>query len=705
MVPRGQPRRKRMPGGPAVALGIGTFRNLNLICINAMSIKLGNTGLFTHACCRGPPVLTGTVGLEHQMGHHATPPDPSGPADLARSIWPLVFLLIGIVIFSMQLPSDAPAPAEISYSEIKTLIRSGQVREATLEATAIVATLHSPTAGGAGSVRAITPQQPDAGLLPLLEEAGVTVTAEEPRAPSVLISLLPWFLIFAFYFWLSRRMMGGTGGVSGGLPGGIGDFLGGRAATPVKPTRKITFADVAGQDEAKREVSELVEFLRDPDRFSKVGATVPHGVLLMGPPGTGKTLLARALAGEADVPFFSTSGSEFIEVFVGVGAGRVRKMFEEARKQSPSIIFIDELDSIGRTRGTGLGGGHDEREQTLNQILAELDGFSPREAVVVLAATNRPDVLDPALLRPGRFDRHVTLELPDKGARRAILDVHVRDLPLRHDVDLDQVAAGTPGFSGADLKNLLNEAAITAARRSAADITPDDLDQARDKVMMGTVRTLAIQPDERHRLAVHEAGHTAVAFYNPGADPIYKVTIIPRGRSLGSTHMLPEHDRHTLPEAYLRVQLTTLLAGRAAEKLLLGSVSSGADDDIRRATLLARSMVARWGMDPDIGPVDLRDSEDHPFLGQQIAQPRSFSDQTAARVDQAVIALLQAAETQASQIIASHRDQIGQLVARLEADETLDLPTIRACLGPTNTITPFAKGREGRNPSSADKTR
>ena len=344
---------------------------------------------------------------------------------------------------------------------------------------------------------------------------------------------------------------------------------------------------------------------------------MPHGVLLIGPPGTGKTLLARALAGEADVPFFSTSGSEFIEVFVGVGAGRVRRMFEAARKQAPAVIFIDELDSIGRTRGTGLGGGHDEREQTLNQILAELDGFAPREAVVVLAATNRPDVLDPALLRPGRFDRHVTLSLPDRPARRAILDIHVKNVPLQAGVDLDQVAAGTPGFSGADLKNLLNEAAIMAARRSATEVTMADLDEARDKVMMGTVRTLAIQPEEKHRLAVHEAGHTAVAFFTPDADPLHKVTIIPRGSSLGGTHMLPEKERHTLPEAYLRAQLTTLLAGRAAEKLLLGSVSSGADDDIRRATELARSMVARWGMNAEIGPIDLRESEDHPFLGRE----------------------------------------------------------------------------------------
>lgn len=629
------------------------------------------------------------------MANNPTPPEPSGPGSLLRLLWPLVIGLTVIAIVSVQLPNGAPAEKTVSYSEVKELIRAGEITQATLESAAIVAVRRSPE-DGIERVRAITPQQPDPELLPLLEEMGVVVTAVAPQTPSLLISFLPWILILGFYFWLSRRAAGGLGG---GLPGGLGDFLGGRSTKPTKAIQKVTFADVAGQDQAKREVSELVEFLRDPDRFQKVGATVPHGVLLMGPPGTGKTLLARALAGEADVPFFSTSGSEFVEVFVGVGAGRVRKMFEAARKQAPSIIFIDELDSIGRTRGTGLGGGHDEREQTLNQILAELDGFTAREAVVVLAATNRPDVLDPALLRPGRFDRHVTLSLPDKDARRAILDVHIKDLPLHSDVDLDQVASGTPGFSGADLKNLLNEAAITAARRSAADITQADLDEARDKVMMGTVRTLAIQPDEKHRLAVHEAGHTAAAFYNPEADPVYKVTIIPRGRSLGATHMLPENERHTLPEAYLRVQLTTLLAGRAAEKLLLGSVSSGADDDIRRATALARSMVARWGMDPEIGPVDLRESDEHPFLGQQMAQPRTFADETAARVDQAVMNLLHEAEKQAKKTLEDHREQVTQLVARLESEETLDLDAIKSCLNGDNTITPFDKNR--KTPASA----
>jgi cell division protease FtsH len=311
-----------------------------------------------------------------------------------------------------------------------------------------------------------------------------------------------------------------------------------------------------------------------------------------------------------------------------------------------------------------------------------------------MAATNRPDVLDPALLRPGRFDRHVTLSLPDKEDRRAILDVHAKDLPLRADVDLDVVAAGTPGFSGADLKNLLNEAAIAAARRASSEITPDDLDEARDKAIMGTVRTLAIQPEEKHRLAVHESGHTAAAFYDPGADPVYKVTIIPRGRSLGGTHMLPENERHTLPEDYLRVQLTTLLAGRAAEKLLLGSVSSGADDDIHRATELARSMVARWGMDPVIGPVDLRDSEEHPFLGQRMSQPRTFADETAAEVDQAVMKLLHQAEKQATQLIGDHRAQVATLVERLEHEESLDAEAIKACLDPDDKVTVFVKDRQ-----------
>ena len=629
------------------------------------------------------------------MGNHSEPPQkPSDPNPLTRLLLPMAIAFMLLIFLAPMAENFAPTTVRsVSYSEVKTLVRSQSVKEVILEENAITAVLTSDISGEPERVRANTPAQSDPDLISLLEEFGVEIRANPPKSEPVLLYFLPWILIIGFYIWISRRMMGGTGG----MPGGLGNLMGGRFSKPSKQTRKVTFADVAGQDEAKREVSELVEFLRDPDRFQAVGAEVPHGVLLMGPPGTGKTLLARALAGEADVPFFSTSGSEFIEVFVGVGAGRVRKMFEEARKQAPAIIFIDELDSIGRTRGTGLGGGHDEREQTLNQILAEMDGFAGKEAVVVLAATNRPDVLDSALLRPGRFDRHVTLSLPDKDARRAILDVHSKTLPIASNDDLDKVAAGTPGFSGADLKNLLNEAAIAAARKSAQTITSKDLDEARDRVMMGTVRTLAIQPDEKHRLAVHEAGHTAAAFYTPGADPLYKVTIIPRGRSLGGTHMLPENERHTLPEDYLKTQLTTLLAGRAAEKLLLGTVSSGADDDIRRATSLARSMVARWGMDETIGPIDLRESEDHPFLGQQITQPRNFADETASHVDEAVMKLLHTAEDQAISLIKKHRSKVEILIAQLEAEESLDADAIKTCLDPDDKVTPFKPNKKTKD--------
>jgi cell division protease FtsH len=402
----------------------------------------------------------------------------------------------------------------------------------------------------------------------------------------------------------------------------------------------------------------------------------------MGPPGTGKTLLARALAGEADVPFFSITGSEFIEVFVGVGAARVRNLFAAARKRSPCIIFIDELDAVGRARGTGLGGGHDEREQTLNQILAELDGFEGHEAIIVLAATNRPDVLDPALLRPGRFDRHVTLDLPDRKDREAILRVHVRKVPLAPDIDLARIAATTPGFSGADLKNLVNEAAILSAREALGTVTVRHFEEARDKVVLGAARTLAIQPDEHYRLAVHESGHTLVAYYLPGADPLYKVSIIPRGRTLGGTLQLPEHERYTLPEQYLKDRLAVMLGGRAAEKQLLGSVSSGADNDIHEATSLARAMVARWGMSSEVGPVDLRDSEEHPFLGREIAQPRHFSESSAQIVDRAVQSLLREAEDRARQVIHCHRELLVRLVARLEEDETLEREQIESCLGP-----------------------
>ncbi len=607
----------------------------------------------------------------------------------------LILVCVAVLFFALigtQYPT-VEAPTALSYSRAKVLIGEGAVTSLTMRGNRLSGRLRVArplTEGGppVNSFRTEVPAIGDPTLLPAIEQANVQLTvvsAEESGGWRLLMSILPWLLFLGVYFWLWRRMYSNmAGGMGGGLQGrnDLSGFLRGPRDDKTIEVPKVTFKDVAGQDNAKREVSELVDFLRKPEKYTRLGAEVPRGILLMGPPGTGKTLLARALAGEAKVPFYSISASEFIEVFVGVGASRVRRMFDEAKARQPSIIFIDELDAIGRVRGTGFGGGHDEREQTLNQILAELDGFEGHEAVVVLAATNRPDVLDPALLRPGRFDRHVTLDLPDKAARLAILRVHTRKIPLADDVFLEVIAAGTPGFSGADLKNLANEAAMAAARDGANDVAMRHFDDMRDRIMLGTVRTLAIQPDERHRLAVHESGHVAAAYYLPDADPLYKVTIIPRGRALGATYQLPEEERHTLPEAYLRARLAVMLAGRAAEKEILGEISSGADDDIRGATQLARAMVARWGMSEELGPMDLRESDEHPFLGREIALPRRFSEESASAVDKAVRALLIVEEARALEIIRAHRARIEALVKALEADESLDRAAIEAELKP-----------------------
>jgi cell division protease FtsH len=606
---------------------------------------------------------------------------------------PTLVLLAVVVLFGLfvglQQPTQETAQP-IPYTRAKALIAQGAVDSVTLRGTRLTGVFKSPVplSEGQPSVTAFDTEIPAVGdptLLPALENAGVQVTAqaaEESSGWRVLTGLLPWLLFLGIYWWFWRRTFRNIAGGLDGL-GGAGGVLRSPRHEKTIDVPKVTFKDVAGQDNAKREVSELVDFLRDPDRYTRLGAEVPRGVLLMGPPGTGKTLLARALAGEAGVPFFSISASEFIEVFVGVGASRVRRMFDDAKARQPSIIFIDELDSVGRVRGAGFGGGHDEREQTLNQILAELDGFEGHEAVIVLAATNRPDVLDPALLRPGRFDRHVTLDLPDKDARVAILKVHTRKIPLAADVDLETVAAGTPGFSGADIKNLCNEAAMAAARDGMTEVAMRHFDDMRERIMLGTVRTLAIQPEERHRLAVHEAGHVTVAYFLPEADPLYKVTIIPRGRALGVTHQLPTEERHTLPEAYLHDRLAVALGGRVAEREVLGSISSGADDDIRNATALARAMISRWGMSKELGPVDLRESDEHPFLGREIALPRHFSDAAASEVDKEVRRLLLAEEARAESVIRAHREGLDRLVAALEKEESLDRAAIEAALGPS----------------------
>jgi len=612
---------------------------------------------------------------------------PRGPKLIS---WLIVFAVMVALFTTVWQSPNRPVTSDISYSRFKTFVAEGQVRSVQFQDVAIVALLVEPTVNAQGNnatqIRAQLPPVEDPALLTLLEEHNVDIHSKPAKKglTDILLSLAPVLLIIGFWYVIWRRMSGGMpGGLGGGGGRDINSFLRGRThEVEQQSIPKVTFGDFAGQENAKRELAEILEFLRTPERYARVGAAVPHGILLEGAPGTGKTLLARALAGEAQVAFFHLSASEFIEVFVGVGASRVRKLFDDAKKAAPAIIFIDELDSIGRVRGAGFGGGHDEREQTLNQILAEMDGFEGHEAVVVLAATNRPDVLDPALLRPGRFDRHITLELPDVADRIAILKVHCRNVPLADDVDLETIAMGVPGFSGADLKNLVNEAAMAAARDNVGEVTARHFDEMRDRIMMGTTRTMAIHEDERHRLAIHEAGHTAVAYYLPDTDPIHKVTIIPRGRSLGSTYQLPELERHTLPETYLRARLAVTLAGRTSEQCFLKSLSSGADEDIRVATQIARAMVGRWGMSEEVGPVDVRDSDEQPFLGREIALPRHFSEATAKSADEAVRRILLDAEELARTTIDDHRTQIERLIRELETRETLDRAEVAACLGP-----------------------
>ncbi len=600
--------------------------------------------------------------------------------------WTQMWMMLGVVLVAMYLLNspDKSSVAELPYSTFKSYLTDDAITRVEMQGDTLRGEFRDPqfldeSNTGYSEFSTRMPASGDDRLLDQLEAHNVTleVLDAEHSLLTALLSVLPWILLLLYFFWLSRRTMGQMGGSNSPF-----DFSKQLQAQIKGDIPDTTFDDVAGQDNAKQEVQELIEFLRNPEQFRSLGAEVPHGILLMGPPGTGKTLMARALAGEAGVRFYPISASEFIEVFVGVGASRVRQLFESARKNTPSIIFIDELDSIGRTRGTGLGGGHDEREQTLNQILAEMDGFSGHEAVIVLAATNRPDVLDPALLRPGRFDRHVTLDLPDLRGRLDILAVHTRHVPLDPTVDLEKIAAGTPGFSGADLKNLVNEAAMLGARSRAKTVTMANFDEARDKIILGTARSLVISPQEKHRLAVHEAGHTLVAHFLPNADPLYKVSIVPRGQALGGTHQLPIEERHTYSEEYLRDRLAVMLGGRAAEKSLLGTVSSGADDDIHQATGLARSMVSRWGMSDEVGPVDLRASEGHPFLGREIAQPRHYSEHVAEVVDDAVQKLLLSAQAVAMELIRTHQPQMETLITRLEQEETLHQQAIEDCLGP-----------------------
>ncbi|HUY35308.1 MAG TPA: ATP-dependent zinc metalloprotease FtsH [Pirellulales bacterium] len=466
-----------------------------------------------------------------------------------------------------------------------------------------------------------------------------------------------------------------------------GGILSGFNKSPAKlyenGKQRITFNDVAGLEGVKNDLTEVVEFLKNPEKFQRLGGRIPKGVLLMGPPGTGKTLLAKAVAGEAGVPFFSINGSEFIQMFVGVGASRVRDMFKTAKEAAPCILFIDEIDAVGRVRGAGLGGGHDEREQTLNQILSEMDGFSPNESVIVLAATNRPDVLDPALLRPGRFDRHVTVDRPNLRGREAIFKVHCRDVPLADDVDIHQLAAGTVGLTGADIRNLVNEAALWATRQGKDTVEKIDFEVARDKILMGAKRDEILTDKEKQMTAYHEAGHALLAWLVPGADRVHKVTIIPRGRALGVTQLLPEEDRLNIGERDLHARLVFMMGGRAAEKLIFDEYSAGAEDDLKRSTQLARRMVTHWGMSERIGPVAYRTSEEHPFLGKEIQEPREFSEHTAQVIDEEVARMLHEAAQRASDLLAAHRGLLDKLALALAEREVLDELEIAAVIGPS----------------------
>jgi len=516
----------------------------------------------------------------------------------------------------------------------------------------------------------------------------------------ILINILPWLLFIGIWVYFMRQMQqgGGKGAMSFGRS---------RAKLLNEDQTKVTFGDVAGCDEAKEEVSELVEFLRDPGKFQKLGGRIPRGVLMVGPPGTGKTLLAKAIAGEAKVPFFSISGSDFVEMFVGVGASRVRDMFEQAKKHAPCIIFIDEIDAVGRHRGAGLGGGHDEREQTLNQLLVEMDGFEGGEGVIVIAATNRPDVLDPALLRPGRFDRQVVVGLPDVKGREQILKVHMRKVPLADDVEPMVVARGTPGFSGADLANLVNEAALFAARENAKDVRMDHFDRARDKILMGAERrSMAMSEQEKTLTAYHEAGHAIVGRLVPEHDPVYKVTIIPRGRALGVTMYLPEGDKYSYNKTAIESQLCSLYGGRVAEELIFGNekVTTGASNDIERATKMARNMATKWGLS-ELGPITYGEEEDEVFLGRSVTQHKNVSDATARKIDEVVRGILDTAYGRSKKILTDNLDKLHTMAKLLLQYETIDAPQIDAIMEGRDPPPPAGWNKTGGNGKSDDTPR
>ncbi|WP_027492321.1 ATP-dependent zinc metalloprotease FtsH, partial [Rhodanobacter sp. OR444] len=586
----------------------------------------------------------------------------------------LLWVIIAVVLFTVFQsfnPRDA-ASSDLPYSSFVQSVDNGNIATATISADQ-PATISGKLKDGS-PFRTVAPMLGFStnAVVKQMQDKGVEVRQDPSEGFSLiglLISWLPVLLIVGVFIWFMRQMQSGGGGR------GAMSFGRSRAKLQGEDQIKVNFSDVAGCDEAKEEVGELVEFLRDPGRFQKLGGKIPRGVLMVGPPGTGKTLLAKAIAGEAKVPFFSISGSDFVEMFVGVGASRVRDMFEQAKKHAPCIIFIDEIDAVGRHRGAGLGGGHDEREQTLNQLLVEMDGFEGTEGVIVIAATNRPDVLDPALLRPGRFDRQVVVGLPDVRGREQILKVHMRKVPIASDVDAMTIARGTPGFSGADLANLVNEAALFAARENAREVRMSHLDKARDKILMGTERrSMAMSEDEKRLTAYHEAGHAIVGRLVPEHDPVYKVTIIPRGRALGVTMYLPEGDKYSINRVAIQSQLCSLYGGRVAEELIFGNdkVTTGASNDIERATKMARNMATKWGLSDELGPITYGEDEDEVFLGRSVTQHKSISNETASKIDEVVRGILDRAYARSKELLTANLDKLHAMADALLQYETID---------------------------------
>jgi len=591
-------------------------------------------------------------------------------SDLAKNL--ILWIIVAAVLMSVfqHYAGETPQSEEMNYTQFITAVRTDRVMEVHLQSSETGYQILGKASDGTEFV-VEAPNDPK--LIDELLERNVVIVATPPKQRSVILELIlgafPVLLLIGLWVYFMRQMQGGGGGR------GAMSFGKSRAKMQGEDQVKVTFADVAGIEEAKEEVSELVEFLRNPGKFQKLGGHIPQGILMVGAPGTGKTLLARAIAGEAKVPFFSISGSDFVEMFVGVGASRVRDMFDQAKKHAPCIIFIDEIDAVGRHRGAGLGGGHDEREQTLNQLLVEMDGFEGGEGVIVIAATNRPDVLDPALLRPGRFDRQVVVPLPDIRGREQILKVHMRKVPLSDDVDPRVIARGCPGFSGADLANLVNEAALYAARDNCANVTQDHFDRAKDKIMMGTERKSMVMSDKDKRLtAYHEAGHAVVGRLVPDHDPVYKVTIIPRGMALGVTMFLPEEDKYSLSKLQLQSQLASLFGGRVAEEIIFGAdeVTTGASNDIERATKIARNMVTRWGLSETLGPQTYGEQEDEVFLGRSVTQHKQVADDTAKLIDDEVRRIIETAHGTAESLLKKNEKILHKMAEALIRFETID---------------------------------